>query len=511
MRMIRFNLWAVVLVMAVVFAGCKKTGNYYDVIPADSQFVLSANVQDIMQKGDVNALLDNVIKEKLSAEPDAAMAEKVGQFFTDPQAGGLALNEKMFVFFNVENNAFGYVAKVKDEAKVGEFFEMLQKDGKCKSIDKKSGYTLVHFDDNMYGIYNAQLLQFYSAMNSDEAVKTAEASINRKAEESIASKVGFRKMLEAKGDICGYGSLGKLYEQGLKNNPFSSMMAPGMDISKLELIFTFNFETGKLVSSMEYFSEDATVTELFKKQAEACGKPTNVFLPFFPASTLIYGASNMDGKKYWQFAEEYKLFENLKLPAEMVDFQKLLSSIKGDIAFGLTNMSPQGMPSFALYAEVTDTYLVNMLAGLQSQFGGMAQFTEKGQNAYEVSIPMLQMTIWFGMHENFFYLTDDAGTYANLGKKSDNPLSNNQAVLSMMANSYGGYFVNVGAILELPMIQAMSSSSADAANIYKAFSTLDYLEFSMKTPQMMDFVVASKDQQQNILKTWIEQGKEFIK
>lgn len=508
MKMIRFNLWVVAVVLAVLLSGCKKTGNYYDVIPADAAFVLGVNVQDLMAKGEVKNLLGTALTQQMPGEVDGAMKEQIEQFFTDPQFSGLALGEKVFAFASVEEKTMCVAAKVGDEAKVTEFFTTLHKEGKCQEIEKKSGYRQVQFNENLYCAYNGQSFLLYFIENAGQATKQADNLMNLKAEQRIAGKEGFQKMLAVQGDVCYFLSMAKAQELA-KNNPIhASMLATGMDLSKLEMLGGINFEKGKMVFSMEYFSEDAAALEMFKKQAAVCGKPTNAFLSYFPLSTLLYVSSNFNGEKLYQFMSEYNMLDGLKLP--QVDMQKLLSSFDGDFSFGLLDISGVGLPSVALYAQVKDNYLVSMLAGLQEQFGMLAQLTKKGENAYEVAVPMLQMSFWFGIYDKFFYLTNDSGVYAKLGQNAANPLSDNAAVAELMKNTLGGYYINMATIMELPFVRMMSASSSAVAEVCNVLSVFDYMEAFMPSPESLEFVVYAKDKEQNILKTCIEAGKGLV-
>lgn len=505
MKMIRMNFFAVIVVLAVFLAGCQKTGNYYDAIPADASVIFGANVKSITEKGDVKNLLGTQLSKITSTDLDAVTAEKLEQLLTDPQTSGLDLGEKVFFYLSGQNG--GLVAKVADEVKITEFFEALQKEGKCEGIEKKSGYSQVKMGNSVLYAYDNRVLLVGFADRMEENETRVASLIAQDAKLSMGTKEVFQKMIASKSDICYSISMGAILDQYGKNIPVSAMMLPkGVDMKKLDMVGSADFENGKMVLETEYFSTDQALMDLFKKQNDAYNKLNNTFLSSFSASTLLYFAFNLNGEKTYEMLEAYNMLKDVQMPQGFPDLQKLISSFDGDVAFGLQGLSAEGMPSVALYAQVKDSYLVDALAGMEQQFGMFAKFTKKGGQAYEVMIPSVQTNLWFGMQDKYFYMTNDAAVYSKIGQKVENPLSDSESV-ALLKKSYGGYSVNIAAILDLPMVKMMSGSSVSAVNTYKMFSVFDYFEIYTDTMQHVTCVLSAKDQNQNILKTIIETAK----
>lgn len=505
-KMIRFSILSLLVVLVTFMVGCQKAGNYYDVIPSDVSGVVAVNINNLMKKGDITPLLQAQLKQIAG---EGAVIQKLEQILADGSQSGLALDENVYLFGIVEPVSVGVVVKVTDETKLKELFVSLKEQGICEDLVKKDGYNQVILQQKTLCVFDAGKLLIMPA-DVEGAKVQAIKWMEQKAENSIASTENFKQMQALGEDVNFLVAMGAVYNNSIMKNA-GSMMPVGIDITKLNLLGGLSFQDGKVNLNIEYTSNDKAALEEYKKQVEYYGKLNNVFLNCFPAASLLYTTANINGEKLYGLLEKYKVLEKLNMNQQpgMPDMQKLIGSFNGDFTLGLMSLSQLGIPSIALYAEVKDDYLVQTLAGLKDMFGQYADFKSTGENTYEVNIRMMNMNIWFGMQDKYFYLTNDPTISTRIGQKVENPLGESKYATALKG-AYSGLIINVDAAMQLPVVEMAWGMAGVGGPVLKdVFSGLDYIEIYATSPLAATLNIYLKNKEENALKIMIDKGQQI--
>ena len=504
-HMIRFSCGLVLLTLGLLMTGCQKSGNYYDVIPKDASVVVAVNAQNIMEKGDIIALLQN-LRPMLESGTDGQTLQQVEAILNNTTESGIALNEKVFVFGMLEQQAGGIVMKVNNENKLTELFTTLQKEGICEIPVKADGFYQTTLKDGVLCAYDKnRLLIMLAEMPSTR--KVLGQWMDQPVENSIASGESFQKMIAQPDDLSFMMVMGDLYKLYAAR---TGMEISGViDMSKLDMLGGITFEKGRITSHFGYFLADKAVMEQYKQQMSIYGKLNNSFLECFPASALLYMTANVNGEKLYKLLETYNFWQTLKIAPgnDQIDVQKLTGSFAGDFSMGLLNVTETGFAAVTAYAQVNDNYPVQALAGLAQQFSQYADLKAIGTDAYEVNIRMLNMKIWFGLQDKYLYLTNDRNIYEKIGQKVADPLSESSQATNLKG-AYSAFILNVDALMQLPVVQMMWGALGSYNPILKnILSECEYIESYATTPIESTVNIYVKNKEENVLKLMVQGGQ----
>lgn len=270
------------------------------------------------------------------------------------------------------------------------------------------------------------------------------------------------------------------------------------------MIGSLNFEKGKITSEAGYTSDDKDALKKFEDFSPA-NKQTNAFLNRFPASTIYYTGLNLNGEKLYNIVEPN--LSNLPTPVNTDELKKLLSSINGDMAIGITKLGMMGIPSVLFYSEVKDNY---PLTFIQEQAKGKIQLIPNGEDAWKINIPMLNMNLFFGIRDKQFYFTNDIDAYNAITEQSANPLGKTPQG-AVLKESYACIYLSFSSLMQLPVLDMLFQGMGTQGQALKSeLSTIDYLDILNlnKTEAVGNLYLKNKDE--NSLKVIINEMEKII-
>lgn len=519
MKRILFSFVAIaVFILATVSCQTKTTNDYQKAIPANISGVFAIRLQQMADKAELSETTKAQVLQILKDGMKSQNTEKLERIFKNPEESGISLQAPVIVFFGIPrsmgatgqgttpsavflNSSLnqGLVAKPSSTSKLDDLFTTLKNEGAPVVSASKDGYTEVVIE-NLVCAYNSEtLLMLFNSGNLPKTQEQAAVYIKQDENQSALSNKYFKKAIEKSLDLSVGISMANYPELFnsvyVKNMPAFAFLQDSTLWNDLYMLGGLNFEKGKIHADMSYESDNKAALDKLTKSSFIGQKQSNTFLNRFPASSLYYVGSSLDGEKlYEMFAPQ---ITSLPSAIDQEKLKKLITSIDGDFSFGLTKLGMMNIPSVLLYVEVKDNY---PLTYIQEQIKDQVNFIPDGDNAVKGIIPMLNMTIYMGVQKGQFYFTNDTELYSRIGKNADLPLGNSPQGKEMK-NSYSCAFINFSAINQIPMVQMLLSKAGPQANIMKnILGGSDYLEVfaPSQTEAIWNFFLT--DQTQNSLK-----------
>lgn len=508
----RSNLFSVLsaLVMLVMFlASCSKKVDYVGVIPANAPLVVSLDLKSLAEKSGLNdnesakTKLTDALKSGLNAEALQYM-EKV---MKDPSESGISLSDKVYIFTTDAMEYQGLVAKVEDLDKLKATFKLLEDQQISMPLEDTgvNGYQLTFLNEKDVACFNESTLLILigkSVFSSESTEETAKTLIAQTAEQSIASNKGFVQMNNKKGDIAAYVTM-DVFPQDYALMAKKSL-PEGLDLKDVGMVGTLNFEKGKISLEVES-TENELLKDMNKQYENVYSKMNSDFMDCFPTSSLLYMGMNMDGKKLSELLASNKEFQQALEKAKIgdVDLMKIISSIDGEVAYGISAVSAQGMPSMTCYVEVSNDEIVK---AINTGFGEMSKQVD--DNNYSITMGG-GINGYYGMKDKTFYFTLDADVAKNICEKVNEPMSGAKWA-STAKKSYVFMVLNIKDALNLPVANMLMAMGGQQAVIAKTvLSQFDYMEISALNTKQAVWNLVMTNQDENALKQLITMGEQF--
>lgn len=485
--------------LVMMMASCSKNAEeYVSVIPADATLVASFDVNSLSQKCGVKDDSKDKVIEAVKDGLDAETFSQVEKIMKNPKESGISVDNKVYIFCTGEKFLPSFVAKVTNVGKVKDMFALLEKQQVTKPLEEKNGCFVTAISGQATFVFNEKALIISAIPDGTEQIL---AWMSQPADKSMAANKGFQQMEATKTDMATYLSMDALMNassafNGTKGIPASEMNAflpEGVSIKDMNLIYTLNFEKGKIALGVSYYTESEQLKKLYAENLKMCADIKGTFGDFFPASTMFYMAMNVKGDGMYAYFQ--KLAKIKEMFAQIpLDWEKLIGSFNGDISVGLTGVSAQGAPAFTAYAEMKDDYALKTLLTYKDMFVGMgATFKENAENDY--TIVMQGTSVYFGMAKKHLYITTDETAYKNINKSVSDPMTK-APWASGIKNSASFVAMNVNSVMQNPMVGMLIGMSGQKGQMAKAvLSQISYIDIFGRLDQTggMNIVLNNKD------------------
>jgi len=198
------------LVASLALASCSKgTPEFVNSIPDDAVAVVSVHPMQLYSKGKISSF--ESIKE-------AVKDEIWGQILDNPLSSGLMLDEYVYTFVLMEDEApvIGMVAGLRDEGKFEKTLGNIEEDGKVDPVEME-GFKYISPDEEGIISWNKEQVLVLASPDGDEFatahwIAELNSMYNPVKEESITSLVDFKSFLSGMKDINAWLSSDKLRE-----------------------------------------------------------------------------------------------------------------------------------------------------------------------------------------------------------------------------------------------------------------------------------------------------------
>lgn len=490
---------SMLVTLVIVMASCSNKGaGYTNVIPADASVVMSFDVKSLSQKCGVKDDTKQKMIEAFKNGVDAETFSQVEKIMNDPNESGISVNDKLYFFCTTDKYLPGFVAKVKDAAKLKNMFALLEKQQVTKPLEEKSGCFITEIPGQTLFVFNENVLLIATSNTTQEQVL---AWMTQPADKGINTNKGFQKMEGEKADIAAFVSMDALMNasssinkaQGVPAPDVNGLLPEGVSLKDMNLIYTLNFEKGKIALGMINYTENEQLKKLYEENKKMCGTMKGTFMDFFPASTMFYMGMNVKGEGIYNYLQKLSKVKEM-LAQVPLDWEKLIGSFDGDISIGLTGLSAQGVPALTAYAEMKDDYALKTLLSYKEMLTGMGgTFKENAENDYVVTAQ--GVSVYFGMVKKHLYITTDEATYKNINKSVSDPMT--KAPWAANAEKSASFVaVNMNSIMQNPMVGMLISMSGQKGQLAKSIlSQISYIDAFGQMDQTggMNIVLNNKD------------------
>ena len=403
-------------VLALGLSSCSKDQAYQYALPADAFSVCSFDLKSMAKKAGVTnskyGELQKHFTEMLSDSEEAEAYYK--ELIQNPSKSGIDLKSPLFLFSN-EKVSLGYLLRVDDKSKLEACVNKLRKlrnkdaaalkaeDGIFFDIDEDSTEPEdVEYDESEYDVIeetsdttahqssistyhvsgNVKLYAFndkaFISLNTSESTieetkQLAKQYLSQTKDKSYVATPAFRDLKDQKGDIRGVLSMTKFLESSYGKSMTENIVGlsdatnfDGIDMKKCYMLYSVSFETGEVVGTMTYGSEDKEILKKLKKLAEEVS-PKSVqddLVKFLPKDSYMTAAASLSVQKLFEHYSKLPDFKKTlsELKAEGVDIEAIVPTLGEEIAFTFPRINAE-QSDFGLvgYLKTKDATLVDAL------------------------------------------------------------------------------------------------------------------------------------------------------
>ena len=540
-------------VLALGLSSCSKDQAYQYALPADAFSVCSFDLKSMAKKAGVAnskyGELQKHLTEMLSDSEEAEAYYK--ELIQNPSKSGVDLKSPVFLFSN-EKVSLGYLLRVDDKGKLEACVNKLRKlrnkdaaalkaeDGIFFDIDEDSTEPEdVEYDESEYDVIeatsdttahqpsistyhvsgNVKLYAFndkaFISLNTSESTieetkQLAKQYLSQTKDKSYVATPAFRDLKDQKGDIRGVLSMAKFLDSSYGKSMTENIVGlsdatnfDGIDMKKCYMLYSVSFETGEVVGTMTYGSEDKEILKKLKKLAEEVS-PKSVqddLVKYLPKDSYITAAATLSAQK---LLEHYSKFPGLKealskLKAEGVDIEAIVPTLGEEIAFTFPHIDVE-QSEFGLvgYLKTKDATLVDMLYQQAEKEHSGTYVKDGGEHRYRDA----EGPFFFGYQDGVTYMAYGSMGREQLFKTSGEDFTKHSEYNSLKKNNSFCYIDLKKLLTTAPTADLLQVFIGEKAKSFRVLQSLRFTGSQMETK--MSLKLAS---QENSLKAL---GKLFV-
>ena len=552
MRQIKHCLF-LLSVLLLSLTSCSKDEAYKNALPADAFSVCSFDIKSMAKKAGTDnkdAELRNRLAGMLSDSEEAEAYYK--ELIDHPSKSGIDLTSPAYLFSN-EKVDVGYLLRVDDkdklEACVNKIRKFHNKDVALKAengiffdIDEDSTEPKdVKYDESEHDVIegisdtialqalqpsdstyhvsgNVTLYAFndkaFISLNTSESTieetkQLAKQYLSQTKDKSYVATPAFRDLKKQEGDICGVLSMTKFLDSSYGKSMTANIVGlsdatnfDGIDMKKCYMLYSVSFETGEVVGTMTYGSEDKEILKKLKKLSEEVS-PESVqddLIKLLPKDSYMTAAATISAQK---LLEHYGKLPDLKealskLKAEGVDIEAIVPTLGEEIAFTFPHIDVE-QSEFGLvgYLKTKDATLVDMLYQ-QAEKEHPGKYVKEGDHRYRLA----EDPFFFGFQNGVTYLAYGSTGREQLFKISDENFTKHSEYSSLKKNNSFCYIDLKKLLTTAPTADLLQVFIGEKAKSFRVLQSLRFTGSQMETK--MSLKLAS---QENSLKAL---GKLFV-
>ena len=553
MRQIKHCLF-LLSVLLLSLTSCSKDEAYKNALPADAFSVCSFDIKSMAKKAGTDnkdAELRNRLAGMLSDSEEAEAYYK--ELIDHPSKSGIDLTSPAYLFSN-EKVDVGYLLRVDDkdklEACVNKIRKFHDKDVALKAengiffdIDEDSTEPKdVKYDESEHDVIegisdtialqalqpsdstyhvsgNLTLYAFndkaFISLNTSESTieetkQLAKQYLSQTKDKSYVATPAFRDLEDQKGDIRGVLSMTKFLESSYGKSMTENIVGlsdatnfDGIDMKKCYMLYSVSFETGEVVGTMTYGSEDKEILKKLKKLAEEVS-PKSVqddLIKLLPKDSYMTAAATISAQKllehYGKSPESQKVIKELKESG--IDIEAIASTLGQEFAFTFPHFNGDLSEfGFVGYLKTKDATLVDMLYQQAEKEHPGKYVKEGGDHRYRLA----EDPFFFGFQDGVTYLAYGSTGREQLFKTSDENFTKHSEYSSLKKNNSFCYIDLKKLLTTAPTADLLQIFIGEKAKSFRVLQSLRFTGSQMETK--MSLKLAS---QENSLKAL---GKLFV-
>lgn len=553
MRQIKHCLF-LLSVLLLSLTSCSKDEAYKNALPADAFSVCSFDIKSMAKKAGTDnkdAELRNRLAGMLSDSEEAEAYYK--ELIDHPSKSGIDLTSPAYLFSN-EKVDVGYLLRVDDkdklEACVNKIRKFHNKDVALKAengiffdIDEDSTEPKdVKYDESEHDVIegisdtialqalqpsdstyhvsgNVTLYAFndkaFISLNTSESTieetkQLAKQYLSQTKDKSYVATPAFRDLKKQEGDICGVLSMTKFLDSSYGKSMTANIVGlsdatnfDGIDMKKCYMLYSVSFETGEVVGTMTYGSEDKEILKKLKKLSEEVS-PESVqddLIKLLPKDSYMTAAATISAQKllehYGKSPESQKVIKELKESG--IDIEAIASTLGQEFAFTFPHFNGDLSEfGFVGYLKTKDATLVDMLYQQAEKEHPGKYVKEGGDHRYRLA----EDPFFFGFQNGVTYLAYGSTGREQLFKTSDENFTKHSEYSSLKKNNSFCYIDLKKLLTTAPTADLLQVFIGEKAKSFRVLQSLRFTGSQMETK--MSLKLAS---QENSLKAL---GKLFV-
>ena len=551
MRQIKHCLF-LLSVLLLSLTSCSKDEAYKNALPADAFSVCSFDIKSMAKKAGTDnkdAELQNRLAGMLSDSEEAEAYYK--ELIDHPSKSGIDLTSPAYLFSN-EKVDVGYLLRVDDKDKLEACVNKIRKfhdkdaaalkaeDGIFFDIDEDSTEPEeVEYDESEYDIIeetsdttahqssistyhvsgNVKLYAFndkaFISLNTSESTieetkQLAKQYLSQTKDKSYVATPAFRDLKDQKGDIRGVLSMAKFLESSYGKSMTENIVGlsdatnfDGIDMKKCYMLYSVSFETGEVVGTMTYGSEDKEILKKLKKLAEEVS-PKSVqddLVKYLPKDSYMTAAATISVQKLLEHYSKLPDFKKTlsELKEEGVDIEAIVPTLGEEIAFTFPHINAE-QSDFGLvgYLKTKDATLVDMLYQQAEKEHPGKYVKEGGDHRYRDA----EDPFFFGFQDGVTYMAYGSMGREQLFKTSGENFTKHSDYSSLKKSNSFCYIDLKKLLTTAPTADLLQVFIGEKAKSFRVLQSLRFTGSQMETK--MSLKLAS---QENSLKAL---GKLFV-
>ena len=541
-------------VLALGLSSCSKDQAYQYALPADAYSVCSFDIKSMAKKAGTDnkdAELRNRLAGMLSDSEEAEAYYK--ELIDHPSKSGIDLTSPAYLFSN-EKVDVGYLLRVDDkdklEACVNKIRKFHNKDVALKAengiffdIDEDSTEPKdVKYDESEHDVIegisdtialqalqpsdstyhvsgNVTLYAFndkaFISLNTSESTieetkQLAKQYLSQTKDKSYVATPAFRDLKKQEGDICGVLSMTKFLDSSYGKSMTANIVGlsdatnfDGIDMKKCYMLYSVSFETGEVVGTMTYGSEDKEILKKLKKLSEEVS-PKSVqddLIKLLPKDSYMTAAATISAQKllehYGKSPESQKVIKELKESG--IDIEAIASTLGQEFAFTFPHFNGDLSEfGFVGYLKTKDATLVDMLYQQAEKEHPGKYVKEGGDHRYRLA----EDPFFFGFQNGVTYLAYGSTGREQLFKTSDENFTKHSEYSSLKKNNSFCYIDLKKLLTTAPTADLLQVFIGEKAKSFRVLQSLRFTGSQMETKMSLKL-----DSQENSLKAL---GKLFV-
>lgn len=332
------------LLLAVVMLATSCSKDYRSSIPAGCQALVAVN---LMETGKQIGIADD--KGKQSALQAIFM---VG----DIQKTGIDLTSPVYIF-ETAGGDFGLVASVSSRSAVEDWFSILKDKGICKELGEKKGYPFFLLKESFVAALSGDALMIMGpVVATEQSRKQLQMAkyLDAKDGEGIMQSKLFERLETLSGAVTMVARASALPEKIVA--PMTLGAPKGTDPSEIIVTTEMNVSNAMLHINGSVFSFNAAVDDALQK-AVNCYRPfRGRYLDKIPATVPFALMANVAGADYLKLMRTNEALRTMMLGINTaIDFDKMISSVDGDMVVMVPNFTSEKKLSASFIAEAKNS------------------------------------------------------------------------------------------------------------------------------------------------------------
>lgn len=344
----------------IALASCHKS-DYIQVIPEEASIVISANLANMAEEGDLqNSSLMQTVNKYMGLITAGEAKELLQDYMKNPAKLGIDFTRPVFIF--KAGDFIGITLCVADDDNVEEFVKTLTSQGLCNNATESGKTHLTFLLDEIVLAYNSHALLLMANPNGGNPVQTGQIAMGLMEQEkdySFAQTETYSQMEKRSDCDVVMFSNGMALSESTKET-LSPFIPDGVRLQDIEIVSSIAFQKGKAVFSADINGKSNTAQKLLEESNKNFHKIEGRYIDSPMEGFAIWACAGVKGE--WLLQQLKQDPQSLQLLIGMeraIDIDAILRTIDGDVAVTIphdfSGTQALSAADFMLMANVQNT------------------------------------------------------------------------------------------------------------------------------------------------------------